>query len=75
MDWGTRSVVCDVLGEPVDREALQNPVLSPKPRMPKDLQDYETNFTAEDIRLSYYNPSDEYDEFRAAVGEDFRNKV
>lgn len=64
---GYESVVCDVLGEPVDREALQNPVLSPKPRMPKDLQDYETNFTAEDIRLSYYNPSDEYDEFRAAV--------
>jgi hypothetical protein len=64
---GYESVVSDVLGEPIDREALRNPVLSPKPRVPKDLEDYETNFTAEEVMRSYRNPSEEYDEFRAAV--------
>lgn len=71
---GYESVVCDVLGEPVDREALRNPVLSPKPRVPKDLADYETNFTADDVRRSYYNPSDEYDEFRAVVDKILETK-
>lgn len=64
---GYDSVVCNVFGEPVDREALRNPVLSPKPRIPKDLEDYEENFTTEEIRLAYYNPCEEFDEFRAAV--------
>jgi hypothetical protein len=64
---GYESVVSDVLGEPIDREALRNPVLSPKPRVPKDLEDYETNFTAEEVMRSYRNPSEEYDEFRVAV--------
>ena len=71
---GYTSVVCNVLGEPVDREELRNPVLSPKPRIPKDLEDYEANFIAEDIRLSYYNPSHECDEFRAAVDKILETK-
>lgn len=71
---GYESVVCNVFGEPVDREALRNPVLSPKPRIPKDLEDYETNFTAEEVMRSYRNPSDEYDEFRDAVDKILETK-
>jgi hypothetical protein len=71
---GYESVVCDVLGEPVDREALRNPILSPKPRVPKDLEDYETNFTAEEVMRSYRNPSEEYDDFRAAVDKILETK-
>lgn len=71
---GYASVVSDVLGEPVDREALRNPVLSPKPRVPRDLADYETNFTAEEMMRSYRNPSEEYDEFRAAVDKILEGK-
>jgi hypothetical protein len=71
---GYESLVCDVLGEPVDREALRNPILSPKPRVPKDLEDYETNFTAEEVMRSYRNPSEEYDEFREAVDKILETK-